>query len=282
MAEQLSHPQLMDIHREFTNTEAGMTLAENVRYERYKPAKVTNERWVKLLGADVNNLTHLTLTYGLTQDYIRSSESLQPGYLNTAEQELLQVAALVHDWAEAVVGDISFGDKTPNDEIAEQAAFEAHATQFYSGGATELISKARTEIVFDHNGKSKLGRVFNAIERVGYLRTALRASDHIIREDAPDCDGGLRWLTADVLSQQPVELIKYSQEFAPVRQYLQKQSGKIAQAFALTAAQGDEVFDNYTSEKREEMRLRFQQSYDAWREWSYLNEPRSNAETRHS
>ncbi len=57
----------LDIHLSFAETIHGQKLAENVRYERYKPDDVTNQRWVELLGADVNNLTHLTLTYGLTR-----------------------------------------------------------------------------------------------------------------------------------------------------------------------------------------------------------------------
>lgn len=274
MAERLSQSQLMDIHREFEKTEAGQTLAANVRYERYKPADVTNERWVALLGADVNNLTHLTLTYGLTQDFIRHTEDMQPGYFTQKDQELLQVAALVHDWAEAVVGDISFGNKTLADEKAEQAAFETHASQFYSGNAVELISQARDEIVFDHKGKTKLGKAFNAIERVGYLRTALRANDHIIKQDAPDCDEGLRWLVTDVLCQQPTKLIEYSQEFAPVRQYLLAQSDLISEAFFMTAGSGDAIFENYSPDNRELMQQKFEQSYNAWLEWTDVQDTR--------
>jgi hypothetical protein len=223
---------------------------------------------VELLGADVNNLTHLTLTYGLTQDFIRVAEKLQPGYLDDEDEELLQIAALIHDWAEAIVGDISFGDKTATNEVEEQAAFAAHLAEFYTGDATELINKARTEIVFDHAGENKLSRVFNAIERVGYLRTALRASGHVANGAAPDCEDGLRWLVADVLSQQPAALIHHAETLLPVEQYLQNQSEVISGAFALTEYSGSEVFDNYPPEQREAKRAQFQQSYLAWQEWS--------------
>lgn len=261
----------MEIHKEFEKTDFGQTLAGRVRYERYKPVDATNERWTKLLGADVNNLTHLTLTYGLTQDFIRTTGKLQPDYLNVEDEELLQVAALIHDWAEAIVGDVSFGDKTAENEKEEQAAFESHLAEFYTGDATELVNRARREVVFDHTGESKLGKVFNAIERVGYLRTALRATTHVLNGDAPDCDSGLRWLVADVFSQQPTVLMEYAETFLPIKQYLQNQSEMISRAFALTEHGGDTVFDNYPPEQREIKRSQFGQSYLAWQNWLNVN-----------
>lgn len=263
--ERRTQPRLIEIHEKFEQTDFGKTLAGRVRYERYKPANVSNDQWVELLGADVNNLTHLTLTYGLAQDFIRNAHALQPDLLTDEDEQLLQVAALIHDWAESIVGDISFGDKTATDEIEEQAAFEANLASFYNGDTT-LINKARTEIVFDHTGKNKLGRVFNAIERVGYLRTALRAGDHIIHGDAADCDDGLRWLVADVLSQQQKALIAYAETLQPVGQYLANQHDQISLMFEIIA-RSDDVFDNYPPDQREAKRLQFSESYQAWQQY---------------
>ena len=260
--ERRSQPRLIEIHEKFEQTDFGKTLAGRVRYDRYKPKDVSNERWVELLGADVNNLTHLTLTYGLAQDFIHTAQTLQPDFLSSEDEQLLQVAALIHDWAESIVGDISFGDKTANDEVEEQAAFEANLASFYKGDLT-LINKARTEIVFDHTGKNKLGKVFNAIERVGYLRTALRAGDHIVCGDAMDCDDGLRWLVADVLSQQPKSLIAYAETLQPVRQYLANQQDKISLMFEIVAT-SDDVFANYPPDQRDAKRLQFSESLQAW------------------
>jgi hypothetical protein len=263
--ERRPQPRLMEIHEKFEQTDFGKTLAGRVRYDRYRPTGVSNERWVELLGADVNNLTHLTLTYGLAQDFIRTAQTLQPDLLTSEDEQLLQVAALIHDWAESIVGDISFGDKTANDEIEEQEVFEANLASFYDGDIT-LINKARTEIVFDHTGKNKLGQVFNAIERVGYLRTALRAGDHIIQGDAMDCDDGLHWLVADVLSQQPKALTAYAETLQPVGQFLANQHDKISLMFEIIA-RSDDVFDNYPVEQREAKRLQFSESYQAWQQY---------------
>lgn len=260
-----TQPRFMEIHEEFAKTTFGHTLAGRVRYERYKPHDVSNERWIDLLGADVNNLTHMPLTYGLARNFIRVTDELQPGYLSDEEGRLLQVAALIHDWAESIVGDISFGDKTSGDEVAEQAAFEANMSRFYHGDLT-LVNKARTEIVFDHTGKSKLGRIFNAVERVGYMRTALRAAEHIAAGDASDCDSGLRWLVADVLTQQPRALIRHAETLQPIWQYLGNQQTTITNMFKLVE-ESTGVFENYIPEQRESRRLQFYDSYAAWEQW---------------
>jgi hypothetical protein len=262
--ERIDSPQrLIGIHEEFKKTDFGITLSSRVRYEKYKPAEVSNGRWVELLGADVNNLTHLTLTYGLVQNFVRATDMLQPGYLNEEEDEVLKVAALIHDWAEAIVGDISYGDKTDIDELQEQAAFEAHLAQFYDGDAANLIDKARKEVVFDHMGNSKLGKAFNAIERVGYLRTALRASDHVIDQDAPDCDAGLRWIVADVLSQQPSALEHYSETLIAIKQYLIAEHERISRAFELID-NDPSVFKNYPIDQQVVKESQFKQSYKDW------------------
>ncbi|HMI09772.1 MAG TPA: hypothetical protein VK497_05260 [Candidatus Saccharimonadales bacterium] len=92
------------------------------------------------------------------------------------------------------------------DEDQEQAAFEQNVTQFYQGKDFELVDQARREIVFDH--ESKLGELLNAIERIGYLRTALRAHE-ILQIGVSDFElaEGLEWLVFDVLSN--LVLISY-------------------------------------------------------------------------
>jgi len=63
------------------------------------------------LGADVNNLTHLTLTYGLARSFVLHQEEADPNFLTNQEKETLLTAALIHDWAEAIVGDLSWMKK---------------------------------------------------------------------------------------------------------------------------------------------------------------------------
>ena len=257
-------PDLIAIHNSFAATEFGQRLASKVRYERYKPLEVPNDRWVKLLGADVNNLTHLTLTYGLARAFAATTERLRPGELTRHEQVVLQVAALIHDWAEAIVGDISFGDKTTAHEVVEKSAFAANLAKFYQGNQADLIEEARSEVIFDHD--SRLGRMFNSIERVGYMRIALRAQDRIKHHEVGNCEPGLRWLVADVLLNQIPTLAEHSAEYPAVRQYVFNQRLAITAAFGATAAR-PEIFESYGSDR--DVRQRdFVSSYDLWLPWA--------------
>ena len=238
-------PDLFDIHRAFAETEYGQTLAAKVRYERYKPADVSNERWAELLGADVNNLTHMPLTYGLTRSMVHALRESQPGFLTTNEEQLLLTAALIHDWGEALVGDITYSDKTADDEIEESRQLDSILNEFSAHEAAEvqdLIAQAKAEVIF--SPESRLGHVFNTVERVGYMRTALRAAKHVLAGTAPDCEDGFRWIVADVMGNHPVELIKRVDTYLPVRTYLMNVRVDIARAFTVVE---DQTFRMYPS-----------------------------------
>lgn len=255
----------MAIHTAFAQTEHGQRLASRVRYEKYKPAEVGNEQWVALLGADVNNLTHLTLTYGLTRSLIARLGESDPGMLTPEEEQTLQTAALIHDWAEAIVGDISFGDKTAEDEAEERRQLIGNLNTFFPGGSDEAVpylTAAIQEVIFAP--ETKLGRLFNAIERVGYVRTALRAAQHAAEGAAPECREGFRWIVADVLSNQPAKLMEYAVELVPVRDFLLNQRQAITTAFDLVSK---EVFQNYEPERQTLKEAEFTGQYQAWHDW---------------
>lgn len=231
----MSSPESLNlyaIHEAFAQTPYGAQLAGQVRYERYKPLTVTNEEWVTLLGADVNNLTHMPLTYGLAKDFVRVMDAEDPGALSEHDKVLLCVAALTHDWGEAVIGDITYSNKTEQDEVEEQSAFSEHLAGFcvgQSGVLIELVEQAADEVVF--NKETRLAGMFNAIERVGYMRTALRAAGKAQIDQLPEANTGLRWLVADVFSNHPAVLTEVAEDFPPVRQYLLAQEGRITEAF---------------------------------------------------
>ncbi len=264
-------PQLMDIHRAFSETEFGQTLADQVRYDRYKPADVTNERWVELLGADVGNLTHLPLTFGLTRDFITQLRQSQPGFLDEGEESVLQTAALIHDWAEAVVGDITYSDKSDEDEVEErnQLAGIIDKLEDNSPELRELIDRALEEVVFTPD--TKLGQVFNTVERVGYVRTALRASQHVLESSAPDCEEGLRWIVADVFGNHPEALIERSFVYAPVKKYLLAKKDEISLAFRIV---GPETFENYPTEDQRKLKeylfYKSRGKFHAWLRGKYV------------
>jgi len=260
-----TQPNFMELHHAFAATEHGQKLASQVRYDRYKPEDVSNERWVELLGADVNNLTHMPLTYGLTQDMIRQLDLSHPGLLNDGEKDELRVAALIHDWAEALVGDITYSDKTSSDEEEERLQFGSLLSAFEGENAADmshLIANAADKIVFDPN--SKLGQIFNTVERVGYVRTAIRASKHVRSGDAADCEEGLKWLVADVFGNHIEVLLERLGNYMPVYNYLSNQVDDIKKAFQVVT---DDVFANYPVEQQGIKRDAFYQAKRAFNLW---------------
>lgn len=266
----LENPTIFGIHKAFEKTTFGKSLSENVRYAKYKPEHISNEQWTDLLGADVNNLTHMPLTYGIARAFVKHARVQQPDLLDPQEEEVLLTTALIHDWGEALTGDVSYGDKTDADEISEMAAFEEHLHEFYNGPDTALIEAAR-EVVFDHHDQpTKLGEVFNMIEHVGYMRTALRAFD-VLRSDRIDEETrrGLLWLVTDVLSntqdadfEKTPRLIQMK-KFAPTATYIDAVSAKIADAMQMVAEHADSVFPNYGA-REDYKRAQFDAAVKNW------------------
>lgn len=262
----------MEIHHAFSESEFGQKLADQVRYERYKPQSVTNEQWVKLLGADVNNLTHLPLTYGLTRAMVRRLHTSSPGLLSAEEEGLLYVAALTHDWGEALSGDITYSNKTNLDEATEREHL-AGIIKTFSGSTTNMgtsIENVIRDIVF--NSESKLGYLFNTVERVGYMRTALRATHHISANTSPVCNEGLQWLVADVLGNHTAVLISRAEESEPVKDYLTATATQIEQAFQLV---DPHIFLRYEPEKRLEKIQMFYEGELQFSSWSSGHSPAS-------
>ena len=58
----LEPADLREIHNKFASTPEGQNLSQQVRYDSYRPAHVSKEEWVELLGADASNLEHMPLT----------------------------------------------------------------------------------------------------------------------------------------------------------------------------------------------------------------------------
>jgi hypothetical protein len=227
----------LGIHDSFAETEHGITLAACVRWNKYKPVEISNQRWVELLGPDANNLDHLVDTYNLTSDFIARTDCLQPGLLAPRDKAVLKISAITHDWGESIKPDINYFDKTDADEIEEQQIFFDNLANFYTGGDTdvqELITEALETVIFDR--ESRLGGMFNVIERIGYMRTGLRAAEHVREATAPDCADHLRWLAACVLSSDhATHLIRNSRQLQAAQHFLVLREVDITDAFEASA-----------------------------------------------
>ncbi len=257
---------LITIYTCFANTKHGRRLANEIRYARYNNANVSNQEWVNLLGSDVNNLSHMLVTACLTEDFCSITQKYQPGFLSEKERALLSVAAVIHDQGEAIIGDITYSDKNNKHEVQEEQAFKKFQDEFSPNLPFEIkeqITLARSQVVF--NSHTKLGKAFNAIERIGYLRTALRAEFLLESKKAGNSAPGLRWLVADVLTNQICQLVKYSKTYVAVNKYLADNNVRISRAFSSIRA---EDFASYSKDQKSESVEALNDAQVIWSKWN--------------
>lgn len=257
----------LGVHASFAETEYGAVLKSCVRYDKYRPENVSHERWEELLGPDVNNLDHMVDTYQLTRNFIGNTERLQPGLLSQRDQAVLKITAIVHDWGESVIPDINYFEKTGDDELAERQAFREHLPRFHTGDdplTQELIAEAFEEVIFDK--ESRLGSMFNVIERIGYLRTGLRAAELTREQAAPDCEDNLRWLSAGVFSSdQLIRVITAGSRLSAAHHFLMVREPEITEGLATA---DPAIFAVYESEAEANARVDgLRESRRVWDAW---------------
>lgn len=107
-----------NIHKRFAKSKHGQKLKGEIRFGPYKTASLTNDQWCRLLGMDVNNLHHMSLTRGLAANLLR--RIIPDVNLSRFDLEVLLLTAQVHDWAEAVKSDIPYDHKKKSDEEDEK------------------------------------------------------------------------------------------------------------------------------------------------------------------
>lgn len=232
-----------DLHRLFAETSYGKTLARRVRYGRYRPESISEEVWRMALGADVNNLEHMRLTYGLTRQFIRYQNMYGEDVLSQADQEDLLLAAISHDWGEAVVGDVMFDLKTAAVENDESSAIRQIIHEMFGNGGEELpvrVEQVISDIVENH--ETRLGQMFRVIEQLGYLRTGLNAFDLSQKVDNPEFKEGLQWAASNVLLNQIPSLLQVADRYPAVYFLINENADLITEAFMTIPPS---VFDNY-------------------------------------
>lgn len=217
----------IDIHNVFGSTLWGDKLKRNVRYGPFKSLGVSNKDWEKALGGDVNNFEHLRLTYGLTRWFIGNS----PGLFTEKEKELLLLTSIVHDWGEAMVGDIPYPVKTQQNEEEEMRYLGAFIVRVL-GKPYKAIVPDIQKVLTDK--ESKLGKAFNAIEKIGYVRTGIKAW-----QESRKVDGVLGERFVDmghsVVPRTLADLVVYSEEYPSVFLFLNSHRAVISEVIESTA-----------------------------------------------
>jgi len=99
----------------------------------------------------------------------------------------------------------------------------------------DLGDKLHEVLNYLDNLDSKLGRAFNAIERLGYLRIALTAwerSKEIDQKSEAQLFASLRRLACEVVPNHHDQLVEYAKIYPPVALYLDNQKEVIKEVLA--------------------------------------------------
>lgn len=197
-----------------------------LRYARFMSGE-TPQQWVHLLGPDVLSLSHPHVTADITREFITFNNRIGGHEAQTAaeEQQLLVTTAYVHDWGELKVkgvgvGDVSFDQKTHGDEAVEETVFDLvlDTVPDDAGVDKDFLRRAYEEVVRGKPGR--LWEMFNAIERIGYLQTAIRAFEGVDGQRIENWRG----LVGNVLSNQIVALTRYAETYPYVQFILDREN----------------------------------------------------------
>lgn len=222
----------IDAHRLFSASEYGKSLAGKPRWDMQRPEHISPEVWSHILGKDADNLEHMVITHNITEHFLKRDD----GSLGIGDDErnILRIAAICHDWGESYNpstgkgGDISFELKTPDDIKEEVETFNDVFDHIF--GETDVKTRFLIEATI-FKKDSKLGMIFDAIERIGYLRTAIIAYEASKKTDDVILKGNLEWLSAGTLSNQILSLMEYAADYTPVREYLEAIAPSINEMF---------------------------------------------------
>lgn len=234
-----------EIHKRYSATQYGEKLRKNVRFLPYKPKEVTYGQWESLLGSDVNNLKHLWYTFSLTREFLLTNankevndnkSAQQRVEFDASEQQLLQLTAVIHDWAEAIIGDIPYPVKTETDTKKEMVVLRGLIHEILGEGKNmrewNEVADQVEQILTDR--ESRLGKAFNAIERIGYTKVSLRAWTRSVTVTG-DLKNGLERMGMKIVSHHAPALLKYVAYYPAISFYLRRHNNTITQIIAATS-----------------------------------------------
>lgn len=251
----------LDLYNHFASTDYGKKLSSEIRFERYKPEYVSNDSWEELLGPDVNNLKHALEIYDISKKFFE----VQPAIFSEEQRELAYLAAIVHDWGEAVVGDFTFDDRNDERKGEEKKILEKIGSKILKNfGDKHLLDKFYLflEKIF-YNTMTEEGKTFDAIERIGHMKTGLKAWTIGKRCDKKDINLALRlhWLAGNVLYNQIPTLLNAKEFYFYVGDYLEKNKKIISEAFE---NHRDEGFSFYVRSDQAKKRADFIAAREKW------------------
>jgi 5'-deoxynucleotidase YfbR-like HD superfamily hydrolase len=174
------------LYERLAETEYGETLLSAHRWGRFKPEWMPVEDWEHILGPDVNNYKHMGYMAGLTENYLERAEAHKFDFVDE-EPGFLIATAYVHDFAEAIDGDVPDPEKVHTVEAYEQERNSFIKVLSSVTSDPETISDIVLPIM---QGRSMLSAHWRAIELIGYTETTIKAKEQVKNLDQIQKDLG--------------------------------------------------------------------------------------------
>ncbi len=180
--EHLKYDELFDLYRQ---SPFGLHHAKQTpRYAQPDKYQYDHSQIIIDLGADVKPVEHMQHTHDtITQPFVIA----QAHELTPREVVVLRLGTFFHDMGECTFheledigelnGDTPYGEKVDGEESNEQLLRRYIANKLWPEIPDDLLDEMDEMIM---NPESKLGRMFNSIERLGYLETGLQASNVVV------------------------------------------------------------------------------------------------------
>jgi hypothetical protein len=237
-----------------------------LRFSRFFTRHETPEDWVTLLGPDVISSEHPVVTALITNDFIDYNAG-RGVKLSIDEEIRLRTTPWVHDWGELSVsgigvGDVNFDKKQRSHEEVEFEVFMHIINQLPEGKSRSLIIDVYTDIAQNHN--TRLGRMFNAIERIGYFGTAMRAFQGNLKGERIT---NWRGLVGNVVSNQMVKLLEYRKDYPYIDHALGRFEPQIDAVFEVV------FLDEVPEDANQQPSYSLEKLRQAEHAWSVRNEP---------
>jgi len=210
-----SQISIIEIRNRYAQSKHGQHLNNQLRWQPSIRTGTTPDQWRKSFGADVNNLSHLDLSYGLVRTVLRRFKSTE---FTLEDFEILLLTAQTHDWAEAITGDKSFVYKNEHDEKEEIAILRILLEEFLPEDQNSTSPKI-PQVISTLTKKDTLRyKIFNIVEKLGYLRTCKRA--YQIKDNFPEEQrAALHAMACQPFISSLPDIIEYSGQFPELAEF---------------------------------------------------------------
>lgn len=166
---------------------------------------------------DMNQFGHALNTYGIVQEL--SHPEVCPPDLSAEDVSALRIAALVHDFGELGVGDVTYDEKNDAAQQAEKSHFLLNLHHYLpglSGAEHEAVQAIYLNITQSKDHENRRVQLFDLTERLGYVTTAVAV---LRRQAAGVC---FEELCANVLKNQGPKLIGHIEREASARSFVRR------------------------------------------------------------